>query len=300
MTRAPVHITICICTFKRPNLLENLLEKLKDLTTEGLFTCSIVIVDNDSNESARSVVSHFSIRSPVPVTYCIEPRQNIALARNKAIQNATGDFIALIDDDELPRKDWLVNLLRACRTYNADGALGPVKPRFISRPPEWIIKSKFFERPEYETGYKMHWSQTRTGNVLFKKSILNGIRYPFHPQFGTGSEDVDFFRRMSAKGNIFIWCNEAVVYEIIPPLRCTLSYQLKLALLRGANSLKHRGVRLQSTLKSLVAIPVYSLALPVLFFAIRHQFMNYLVKLFDHLGRVLALIRLNPIQKRDL
>ena len=29
--------------------------------------------------------------------YCVEPRQNIALTRNKAIEHAKGDFIAFID-----------------------------------------------------------------------------------------------------------------------------------------------------------------------------------------------------------
>ena len=47
-----------------------------------------------------------SCRSPPPsgcrVKYCVEPRQNIALARNKALQNAEGDLIAFIDDDEFP------------------------------------------------------------------------------------------------------------------------------------------------------------------------------------------------------
>ena len=36
-------------------------------------------------------------------------KQNIALARNKAIENAKGDFIAFIDDDEFPLDQWLLN-----------------------------------------------------------------------------------------------------------------------------------------------------------------------------------------------
>ena len=50
------HISVCICTYKRPELLRRLLSKLKEQKTEGLFEYSIVIVDNDRAESARQTV----------------------------------------------------------------------------------------------------------------------------------------------------------------------------------------------------------------------------------------------------
>src|SRR6266567_7084151 len=106
------HIAVCVCTYKRPDYLKRLLTELTSQDTGGLFTYSIVIVDNDQSESARAVVSDFAAALPVPIKYCVEPRQNIALARNKAIENASGDFIACIDDDEFPQHDWLLNMFK--------------------------------------------------------------------------------------------------------------------------------------------------------------------------------------------
>src|SRR6202022_4183548 len=97
------HIAVCICTYKRPDYLKRLLKELIGQETGGLFTYSIVVVDNDRSESARAVVSDMAASSPIPVKYCMEPRQNIALARNRAIENAQGDFVAFIDDDDFPR-----------------------------------------------------------------------------------------------------------------------------------------------------------------------------------------------------
>ncbi len=85
MTTAPSHIDVCICTYRRPHLLQRLLEALSDLDTGGLFTYSIVIADNDRLESSRSLVTVFADTCRVPIVYCVEPLQNIALARNKAV-----------------------------------------------------------------------------------------------------------------------------------------------------------------------------------------------------------------------
>jgi glycosyltransferase involved in cell wall biosynthesis len=293
------HISVCICTYKRPLLLRRLLEELNDQDTHGLFTFSIVIVDNDQSESAKQVVEAFIAASPIRVIYCVEPRQNIALARNKAIENAKGDFVAFIDDDEFPTTDWLWNLFRACSAYNVAGVLGPVKPYFEHEPPRWVLNGKFFERREHNTGYRMGMWESRTGNVLFVRSILDGVSEPFRSEFGTAGEDIDFFRRMIEKGDVFIWCNEAIVHEVVPPGRCTRTYLLRKALLRGSNFLKHPTDRVENLSKSFVAVPLYGMALPFIFLAGQHHFMKYLIKFCDHAGRILTLIRMNPMRERD-
>jgi len=233
------HISVCICTYKRPGQLARLLSELEKQETKDLFEYSVVVVDNDKDESARETVKSFALDSNTPMEYHVQSEQNIALARNKALENAKGDFIAFIDDDEIPEKDWLCHLLTTCISYRVDGVLGPVVPCFINQPPDWVIKAKFFERPRNSTGFKMHWTRTRTGNVLFRRSILKEIDQAFRPEFGMAGEDIDFFRRMIEKGHEFIWCDEAVACESIPLSRCSLRFLLTRALLRGATFRKH-------------------------------------------------------------
>ena len=123
ITKDKSHISVCICTYKRPELLRQLLIELGRQDTAELFGYSIVVADNDRAESARSVVRVFSENSQIAVNYCVEPEQNIALARNKALENASGDFVAFIDDDELPARNWLLTLFETCNRYRADGVL---------------------------------------------------------------------------------------------------------------------------------------------------------------------------------
>ncbi|HMJ65313.1 MAG TPA: glycosyltransferase family 2 protein [Candidatus Binatia bacterium] len=295
-----MHISVCVCTYQRPVWLRELLRDLGKQQSKDQFTFEVIVVDNDAACSAREVVAEAGATLPMKITYCEEPRRSISFARNKTIAHASGDFIAFIDDDEFPESDWLFKLFEACTTRSVAGVLGPVRPRFESGTPTWVKKGGFYDRPEHETGFVMPWTECRTGNVLFDRKIIAGLDPVFSPEFGTGGSDVDFFRRMTAAGHKFIWCNEAIVHEIVPPNRWKRSVLIRRALLRGRNSFRHPKGRWVRLVKAALAIPFYALALPILFLAGHHLFMRYLIKLCDHTGRLLASVGITPIRERAM
>jgi succinoglycan biosynthesis protein ExoM len=286
------HISVCICTYKRQELLKRALDALGAQATEGLFTFSVVVVDNDAEESGRATVAD---ASGFQLTYCVEPRQNIALARNRAVANAKGDFVAFLDDDEYPIREWLITLFRVRQQYGVDGVLGPVKPYFDEHAPRWVVKGKFYTRPTYRTGFVIDWKKGRTGNVLLKRELFAGEEEPFREQFRVG-EDQDFFRRMIERGRVFIWCDEAVAYEFVPVVRCRRRFMWRRALLRGASSLMHPEVGARDIVKSAIAVPAYLALLPLTLMAGQDTFMTYSIKLFDHLGRVSALLGIHLVK----
>jgi glycosyltransferase involved in cell wall biosynthesis len=288
----PIGVTVCICTYKRPEQLSRLLAGLARQDTAGRFRHSIVVADNDRAESARAVVTRFRATSPLAVTYCVEPEQNIARVRNRALAHASGDFVAFIDDDEFPEDDWLVRMLDGCARFEAAGVLGPVRPFFAETPPAWLVRSRLCERPEHPTGTALHWRHTRTGNVLFHRRILDAHEPPFRPEFPNGGEDVDFFRRMMERGHRFVWCNEAPVYEEVPPERRRRRYFLKRALLRGQN--ERLLLSATSVAKSLVAVPLYVAALPLACVLGQHAVMQCGVRLCDHAGKLLGAVGIRP------
>lgn len=265
----------------------------------GLFTYSVLVVDNDSAESAKGVVGSFASIGGHAVNYFVEPEQNIACARNKALAKASGQLIAFIDDDEYPENDWLFQLFQTLIAHNVDGVLGPVRPAFDFEPPAWAIKGRFFERPSHPTGFLLDWSQTRTGNVLFLRSILPADVPPFRVEMGSAGSDMDFFRRMIDLGSKFIWCNEAIVHEVVPKSRCRRWYLLRRALLRGSNFHKHGADLVSSAAKSIIAVPCYVLILPFAGLCGQHSFLKYLIKLSDHGARLLGFCGLHVVTRRE-
>jgi hypothetical protein len=141
----------------------------------------------------------------------------------------------------------------------------------------------------------VEWPEARTGNVLLKRKILTEDQSPFRPEFKVG-EDQDFFRRKMEKGYKFVWSAEAVAYEVVPPARWNRMYLMKKALLRGGCAALQPSCGTASILKSLVALPMYAVALPFAFLLGQHRFMTVLVKLCDHAGKLLALVGVHPIK----
>jgi succinoglycan biosynthesis protein ExoM len=291
------HISICICTYKRQEMLGRLLVALHCQKTENRFTYSIVVVDNDRYRTAAAVAESFRNTYPIEVKYLCEPERNIALARNKAVQAAEGRYVALIDDDEVPGPDWLIALYEAHKRFDADGVLGPVVPRFEHHPPKWVVKGRFFEKGGHRTGLLLNWQDTRTSNVLLSRSIFREPEYLFKKEFGRGGEDMDFFKR-AIDGNFrFFWCAEAPVFETIPRQRCSRTYMVKRALLRGQLTVGYSCFGARYILKSIIAVPGYTAMLPFAFVSGHHRFMTILVKLAEHLGRFLALARIEVIKE---
>ncbi len=284
------HICVCICTFKRPELLRQLLSNLEEQKTEGFFDYSIVIVDNDKLESARQVVENFARQSRISIGYEVEPVQNIALARNRAIENADGDFIGLIDDDEFPSSRWLLNLYTAFNTYKPNGGvLGPVIPYYPEGAPQWLIKSKICVRPNHPTGTMLDWNMTRAGNVLLSKKIFNENRFLFDAKKGrTGGEDKELFKLLMEHGYSFIWCREADVYEVVYPDRWKLSHYLYRSLMNGGVTGKEYGKYLTYFVRSLVSLVCYTTLLSISIFSGRHYIYKYFIRVVYDFGRIMG------------
>jgi succinoglycan biosynthesis protein ExoM len=298
-------ISICICTFQRTHLLFRLFERIAIQKTEGEFDITVVVVDNHIDGSAREIVSDLSTRYNIQTVYDVEPDRNFALVRNRAVSIASGNFIAFIDDDEVPVEDWLYRLRIMATTHDVDGVLGPVKPYFEQTPPDWLVRSGLCDRPSHPSGMIMNWEQTRTGNTLLKKAIFDQRGVWFDPHYATGGEDKDFFKRAEAAGCKFVWCEEAPAYELVPLERQCKSYYLRRALLQGAISAKYdrstgdtRGA-FQLCVKTLAAAAAYTLFLPVFFLGGMHVFMRYLVKDCHHIGRLSAMVGIPLIKQRN-
>jgi succinoglycan biosynthesis protein ExoM len=241
------HITVCIATYKRTEFLKKLLHSLREQKTEGRFSYSLVVVDNDAGGSAKAVVAGFKKASLIKVEYHIQPVKNISLTRNMCVSKSRGDYIAFIDDDEYACGEWLYELYSTMREYETDVVHGYVEADFLH--PVTRLRSSIFYFSRYNTFGKpvikqgeKNYPVKSTNNCLIKSSLIKKYMRPFNPEYGlTGGEDTDFFINIAESGASFRWAAKAVVYEQIPCERCRLLTIIK-RIMRAGNSTIRTGL----------------------------------------------------------
>jgi len=251
-------VSVCVSTCARPVGLGVLLGALEVLEIPAGTALRVVVIDNDPLGSAKAVCDEATARHAYPLRYAVEKRRGIPFARNAALSLALSDsdFVAFIDDDEIPESDWLRELLRVQGYYKADVVTGPCLPRYLEPPPSWVVEGRFHEMPRHPTGTLRQVAYTH--NVLVRAAVFDGLdRYFDESMALNGGDDEEFFARVFAAGFQIIWADNAIVHETVPASRSTLRWLVQRGFRVGTSSawvqLKHHS----STLLRLLTHGVY-------------------------------------------
>lgn len=287
-----VDVSICIATYHRPEGLSRLLDSLERLKIPLGIRAETIVVDNDCDESAASIVKLRS-ESLRPIHYCVEPHRNIALARNRAVSEASGRWILFIDDDEVADENWLSEHLEFVESEPCDGAFGPVLRRFEEPGHGWIDIETFFAMPRHPTGTVLGCADLRTGNAIVRRRLFE--RFGFDPAFGrTGGEDSELFGRMQAARAHFLWCDEARVEEFVAPERRRLGWLAQRAFRGGL--VYTRIARLNTSagsvrwaIRALALLCGFAALMPLAAFGGRRKLARVVLRLCTQAGHLWAL-----------
>jgi len=227
-----LRFSVVICTYNRANYLLKTLESLvpQKFSSEKF---EIIIVDNNSSDSTEEVCNQFINQNKnLTVRYFKEMQQGISFGRNCGVNEANGEFIAFIDDDETVNSDYLQNLDDFFQNYtDAELCAGPVVPVFETSQPQWL--SPFSMRlitGAYNKGQKIKIVGPKdypgTGHATFKRDLF--LKYgEFKTNLGRsgnslmGGEDKDFFLRLIENKVKCYYLPSAIIYHHIPDSKLT-------------------------------------------------------------------------------
>lgn len=282
------NITVAICTYKRPILLQKCIQSVLDQNTESDF--EIIVIDNDTEKTAQKIIEQYKTR----VQYFLQPLKGLSHARNMAVSKANGRFILFIDDDEYADKNWLSNMVVCQKKYLADVVLGKVVYEIPDKFPLYIKRSSYFARKNITTGEKATLNEGYTGNTFVKRELFNLRTPPFLSEFNhTGGEDSEFFNFLLSKQANIVFCNDAVIYETQDEKRLKVSWFYKRGYRVGYNYSSHL-FKNHNTFVAIIKL-LYSvfggltlsllLAFKTLFMPYRY-FIKMVAKIANQLGKV--------------
>lgn len=228
---AITYIVIAICTCLRPKMLKNSLLSINETIFPENIKTEILVVDNDKEQSAKNIVEDVKQISKCKIHYFVEENRGIAYARNKVLDEAINlgaSHILFFDDDELLTKDVLIRHIDMYnKTQDANIISGPTISKFETNYPSYIKKHMVFKQSTTKkTGLKR--DRCASGNVFFPTNMVKDYNLKFDTKYiFMGGEDGDFFNRASKLGFNIVWCNEAIIEEVVPPARANIPYILK-------------------------------------------------------------------------
>lgn len=233
MTRRTPSVAIVVLTYQRPGDLAQILPALMSQARTLDPPAAVMVVDNDPAGSAERIVRACAAEG-VDVTYVLEPEPGIAAARNRALMECTRDLLVFIDDDERPTIGWLRRLVDVYLRDRPAGVVGPVAPEPAHEPEPWVLAGDFFERERRATYSEV--TTAATNNLLLDVAQVRELGLTFDRRFGlSGGSDTLFTRQLASLGGRIVWCDDAVVTEVIPASRLTREWVLRRAY-RSGNS----------------------------------------------------------------
>src|SRR5437879_759573 len=122
MMRAPLTLTIAICTWNRAALLTQTLKRLQELITPEGVEWTVLVVNNASTDDTATLLESFA--PPYSFRSVFESTPGLSAARNRALAENRSDFILFTDDDVLVDQNWLIQFIAAHRRHPDGAAFG--------------------------------------------------------------------------------------------------------------------------------------------------------------------------------
>lgn len=180
----------------------------------------IVIVDQSSSPSAELM------RFPIPLVYIYAPEvSGAAVARNVAMDQATGDIWLFLDDDVILERQYVEEILAA---YSAEiaGVSGIITNYSVPSLSRRLFETVFVRGAFHDDRQRVYWhaEQLRSkgpqpvrqfgcGVMSFRASVIRNLRFDPALTGGSLAEDIDFCARLPHGSKLVIAPNARLIHK---------------------------------------------------------------------------------------
>lgn len=252
MSETPT-LSIAVCTYNRSDVLPKCLESLINQTTDKeLF--EVLIIDNNSTDNTKKIAWDFCKESQ-NFKYIFEEKQGLSHARNRAIDEAKGTYLAYIDDDAIADKEWVEKIFSVIQNNKDIAAFGgKILPWYNTEKPKWF-KDEFGLHSWGDEHLQLSLQNYPFGlsgsDMIFKKDILakyNG----FSAEYGMTGKKIAFgeesllFNKMLKNSENVQYFPDLFVYHLVSEKSFSLKNAFKRSVQNGKTIAKIRNAKLFS------------------------------------------------------
>lgn len=213
-------VSIVIPAYNKWNLTKNCLKALKE--TAKNLRIEIIIIDNSSNNETQNGIQEF--QSP-GLTY-VRNMTNVGFSRacNQGAKIAKYNLILFLNNDTVPLRNWLHELLKVMR-HHPDAAVAGSKLLYENKTVQHAgvcfsstnkCPVHIYRRyPEHHPAVnKIRAFQAVTAACLIVRRNVFLSHGMFDERYLNGYEDVDFCLKVSGKGHKIIYHPQSTLFHL--------------------------------------------------------------------------------------
>ncbi len=210
-----------------------LLQIPKDVSVELIF------VDNDSRDQTVAIITAALQRLPIQGRVVVEYQRGAAATRMRGLYEAKGKYVAFLDDDNLPRENWLVVICDAIHQYPQASALsGRIRSLTTASIPPYAKPYLAFYAIIDRGNQPFRYDQTPkkilppgAGLILERAHTINLLKSgtlrlagPVSKDLYFKGEDIELLIRLQSQGGQIWYCPDIVIDHALSKDRFTSEY----------------------------------------------------------------------------
>lgn len=199
-------ISVVIPMYNSRETIIDTLNSVKNQTAINCI-CEVIVVNDGSTDDSLEVVKRYAEENPdLPVKVLNKSNGGVSTARNRGIEQASGDWIALLDSDDewIPRKiEIQIDIIKQNPEIDfLGGPFNEKKLRILWKKIDTLYKASVIDI------CIKNFPQPST--VIFKKKIYNEIGGFDETQ--RYAEDGNYFLKICSKYNLYYYPELLIIY----------------------------------------------------------------------------------------
>jgi glycosyltransferase involved in cell wall biosynthesis len=169
-------VSVVVCTYSE-GMYEHLQDCLESLRSQTHDDAEIItVVDGNEGLAERITADYDDV--PEITVHCNDENVGLSASRNNALEYATGDVIAFIDDDAVADEEWIEELVAAYEEQDALAVGGQMTPIWVAGKPEFLPEEFYWLIGVTHKGFADGAGEVRNtfgSNISFRREAFEEL-----------------------------------------------------------------------------------------------------------------------------